>query len=81
MKRIYVILLLILCHAAGWAQTSKVQVAAHRGDWRNYADNALEAIESCIKMGVDMVEIDVAKTKTCCNTSKRSSGTPRPRFG
>lgn len=42
---------------------SKVLVAAHRGDWRNYADNALEGIESCIKMGVDIVEIDVSKTK------------------
>ncbi|MDR3180659.1 MAG: glycerophosphodiester phosphodiesterase family protein [Prevotellaceae bacterium] len=59
----YLILLLILCHVAGWAQSSKVQVAAHRGDWRNYADNAIEGIESCIKMGVDIVEIDVAKTK------------------
>jgi glycerophosphoryl diester phosphodiesterase len=59
----YFILLLIFCHAASWAQTQKVLVAAHRGDWRNYADNALEGIESCIKMGVDMVEIDVAKTK------------------
>jgi glycerophosphoryl diester phosphodiesterase len=64
MKRNYLILLLLFfCHAASWAQTPKVQVAAHRGDWRNYADNALEGIESCIKMGVDMVEIDVAKTK------------------
>jgi glycerophosphoryl diester phosphodiesterase len=45
------------------AQSSKVLVASHRGDWRNYAENSLEAIESCIKMGVDIVEIDVAKTK------------------
>lgn len=59
----YLILLLVLCHAAGWAQSSKVQVASHRGDWRNYADNAIEGIESCIRMGVDIVEIDVAKTK------------------
>ncbi|MDR3132808.1 MAG: glycerophosphodiester phosphodiesterase family protein, partial [Prevotellaceae bacterium] len=64
MKRNYLILLLLFfCHAASWAQSSKVQVAAHRGDWRNYADNAIEGIESCIKMGVDIVEIDVAKTK------------------
>lgn len=62
-KKYFVLLLLFFCHAASWAQISKVQVAAHRGDWRNYADNALEAIESCIKMGVDVVEIDVAKTK------------------
>jgi glycerophosphoryl diester phosphodiesterase len=45
------------------AQNSKVQVVAHRGDWRNYADNCLEGIESCIRMGVDIVEIDIAKTK------------------
>ncbi len=40
-----------------------VLVVSHRGDWRNYPENSLEAIESCIEMGVDMVEIDVAKTK------------------
>lgn len=40
-----------------------IQVAAHRADWRQYADNALEGIESCIRMGVDIVEIDVARTK------------------
>jgi glycerophosphoryl diester phosphodiesterase len=45
------------------AQSSNVQVASHRGDWRNYADNCLEGIESCIRMGVDIVEIDIAKTK------------------
>lgn len=42
---------------------SKVLVASHRGDWRNYADNCLEGIESCIAMGVDIVEIDISKTK------------------
>lgn len=41
----------------------KVQVAAHRGDWRAYADNSIEGIENCIRMGVDIVEIDVARTK------------------
>jgi glycerophosphoryl diester phosphodiesterase len=45
------------------AQPSKVQVASHRGDWRNYADNCIEGIESSIRMGVDIVEIDIAKTK------------------
>lgn len=42
---------------------SKVLVASHRGDWRNYADNSIEGIESCIQMGVDIVEIDVSQTK------------------
>ena len=39
-----------------------VLVAAHRGDWRNAPENSLEAIESAIQMGVDIVEIDVRKT-------------------
>jgi glycerophosphoryl diester phosphodiesterase len=45
------------------AQNSQVLVASHRGDWRNYADNSIEGIESCIRMGVDIVEIDLALTK------------------
>jgi glycerophosphoryl diester phosphodiesterase len=63
MKKIYVILLLAVCHCVAVAQTKSVLVAAHRGDWRNYAENCMEGIESCIRMGVDMVEIDVARTK------------------
>ena len=39
-----------------------VLVAAHRGDWRNAPENSLEAVESAIRMGVDIVEIDVRKT-------------------
>lgn len=39
-----------------------VFVAAHRGDWRNYPENSLQGIESAIKMGVDIVEIDVHRT-------------------
>ena len=40
-----------------------VMVASHRGDWRNFPENSLEAIESAIKMGVDIVEIDLQRTK------------------
>lgn len=40
-----------------------VMVVAHRGDWRNAPENSLQAIQSCIDMGVDMVEIDIRKTK------------------
>lgn len=40
-----------------------VLVACHRGDWRNYPENSLAAIESVIKMGADIVEIDLALTK------------------
>lgn len=42
---------------------SSVIVVAHRGDWRNFPENSLEAIDNAIKMGVDIVELDVKKTK------------------
>ncbi len=40
-----------------------IMVAAHRGDWRYAPENSLPAMENCIKMGVDILEIDVRKTK------------------
>ena len=40
-----------------------ILVVAHRGDWRNAPENSLDAIKNCIDMGVDMVEIDVRKSK------------------
>ena len=40
----------------------EVLVAVHRGDWRNYAENCLEGIESAVKMGADIVEIDLWRT-------------------
>ena len=45
------------------ANSSTVLVAAHRGDWRNFPENSIAAINSAIAMGVDIVEIDIAKTK------------------
>ena len=42
---------------------SKIMVIAHRGDWRNAPENSLQAIQNCINMGVDMVEVDVRPTK------------------
>lgn len=41
----------------------KIWVVAHRGDWRNAPENSLKAIQNCIDLGVDMVEIDIRKTK------------------
>ena len=41
---------------------SSVIVVAHRADWRNFPENSLEAIQSAIDMGVDMLEIDVQRT-------------------
>lgn len=41
----------------------RVYVVSHRADWRNAPENSIQAIENCIAMGVDMVEIDLKKTK------------------
>lgn len=43
-------------------QSNYVAVISHRGDWRNFPENSLEAYESAIRMGVDMVEVDVHRT-------------------
>ena len=40
-----------------------VVVVSHRGDWRNYPENSIPAIESVIRMGVDMMELDLKMTK------------------
>lgn len=42
--------------------SNKVLVASHRGDWRNYPENSIPAIESVIRMGVDIMELDVKMT-------------------
>lgn len=44
--------------------SEKVLVVAHRGNWRSNApENSLAAIDSAIQMKVDIVELDVWKTK------------------
>jgi len=43
-------------------ESNYVAVISHRGDWRNFPENSLEAYESAIRMGVDMVEVDVHRT-------------------
>ena len=40
-----------------------ILVVSHRADWRNAPENSLQAIQNCIDMGIDMVEIDLKKTK------------------
>ena len=39
-----------------------VVVACHRGDWRNWPENSIPAIESVIRMEADIVEIDIHMT-------------------
>jgi len=43
--------------------SKQVLVVAHRGDWRNAPENSLLAIEYAIEKGVDVVEIDLKKSK------------------
>lgn len=40
-----------------------VLVACHRGDWRNYPENSIPAMESVIRMGADILELDVKMTR------------------
>ena len=44
-------------------RSKNVVVASHRGDWRNYPENSIAAIESVIVMGVDIMELDLKLTK------------------
>jgi glycerophosphoryl diester phosphodiesterase len=43
-------------------KSKNVLVASHRGDWRNAPENSLQAYQLAINMGVDIIEIDLAKT-------------------
>jgi glycerophosphoryl diester phosphodiesterase len=45
------------------SESNEILVVAHRGDWRNAPENSLQAIQNCINIGVDIVEIDVQETK------------------
>ena len=40
-----------------------VVVACHRGDWRNYPESSIPASESIIRMGADIMELDLKLTK------------------
>ena len=40
-----------------------VLVTAHRADWRNAPENSLNAIRRAIRLGVDIIEVDVRRTK------------------
>lgn len=40
-----------------------VVVVVHRGDWRNWPENTIPAIESIISMGADVMELDLKLTK------------------
>jgi glycerophosphoryl diester phosphodiesterase len=47
---------------AGWA-TSQYQVIAHKGDSSRFPENTASAIESAIKIGCNVIEVDVSVTR------------------
>ena len=44
-------------------KSKNVLVVCHRGDWRNFPENSIPAIESVIEMVADVVELDIQLTK------------------
>ncbi|MBD1420644.1 glycerophosphodiester phosphodiesterase family protein [Sphingobacterium chuzhouense] len=75
MKRYCIIVIFLLQIQAIFGQVDKIRqalvdrdetnvmVVSHRGEWRQAPENSLKAIELAIEAGVDIVEIDIAKTK------------------
>lgn len=45
------------------ATRAGVMVVAHRACWQAAPENSIRAIEECVRLGVDMVEIDVRTTR------------------
>lgn len=45
------------------AKSKEVLVIAHRGDWRGAPENSLQGFQNCIARGIDIVELDVRRTK------------------
>ena len=41
----------------------QIMITAHRGDWRNAPENSLQAFKNAIAIGVDVIELDLNKTK------------------
>lgn len=55
---------LLLQASTQWAVAQNtVMVVAHRGDWRNAPENSVPAFTNAAAMGVDVVELDLNKTK------------------
>jgi glycerophosphoryl diester phosphodiesterase len=45
------------------AYNGQIMIAAHRGDHKNFPENSLEGMVSAAKLGADIVEVDIQKTK------------------
>lgn len=60
---VFVVVFLSSCINQEKSNEAFVEIVAHRGIWREFPENSLEGIEKCIELGVDMVELDIARTK------------------
>jgi glycerophosphoryl diester phosphodiesterase len=60
-----ILLVILLLQALTYYVTAqnKVMVVAHRGDWRNAPENSMPAFTNAAAMGVDVIELDLNKTK------------------
>ena len=52
-----------LIHRLEHPAAHDVMVVAHRACWRLAPENSIAAIKECIRIGVDVIEIDVRRTK------------------
>lgn len=73
LKSIVKLFLAFICFS-GFSQTTSIKqllnypentvlVAAHRGDNKNFPENSLIGIQSCINKRIDIIEVDVQRTK------------------
>lgn len=44
-------------------KSKHVMIFAHRGNWRNSAENSIQAFQDCINGGLDGIEVDLQMTK------------------
>lgn len=44
-------------------KSKHVMIFAHRGNWRNSAENSIQAFQDCINEGLDGIEVDLQMTK------------------
>ena len=47
----------------GALKTNKILISSHRGSWRTAPENSVQSLVDCIKMGADIAETDLKKTK------------------
>jgi glycerophosphoryl diester phosphodiesterase len=52
-----------ICKSFEDADDGNILISAHRGDHRRFPENSIDALLSAVKLGADIVELDVRKTR------------------